>query len=120
MDSSLFQTSTRRHELSPEARLEELRTQLDSIDKSLLEIVCARIDICAEVALVKDLNSIPVIQPARMEVVQDRAAEFARTHNLSPEFVRSLYELIMGEACRVEDRVIEQAHTVPPRTSSGR
>ncbi|QBJ94606.1 chorismate mutase family protein [Rhodococcus sp. ABRD24] len=86
--------------------LEALRAELDGIDRRLLEDIGARIDVCVRIAQVKRDRQIPMMQPHRVNLVQDRAEDFARTHGLSPAFLRRLYDVLIGETCRVEDLVI--------------
>lgn len=86
--------------------LTRLRAELDEIDRRFLEDIRARIDVCVRIAEVKRHRSIPMMQPQRVNLVQDRAEEFARAHGLSPEFLRRLYDVMIGETCRVEDLVI--------------
>ncbi|NKS73062.1 chorismate mutase family protein [Rhodococcus hoagii] len=92
-----------------EPELVRLRAELDEIDRRFLEDIRARIDVCVRIAEVKRHRSIPMMQPQRVNLVQDRAEEFARTHGLSPDFLRRLYEVMIGETCRVEDLVIGTA-----------
>lgn len=89
-----------------EQSLVHLRSELDDIDRRFLEDIRARIDVCVRIAEVKRHRSIPMMQPQRVNLVQDRAAEFARSNGLSPEFLRRLYEVMIGETCRIEDVVI--------------
>lgn len=89
-----------------EPSLVRLRAELDEIDRRFLEDIRARIDVCVRIAEVKRHQSIPMMQPQRVNLVQDRAEEFARSHGLSPKFLRRLYEVMIGETCRVEDLVI--------------
>jgi 4-amino-4-deoxychorismate mutase len=100
-------TSTEHGVDSAETKLAELRAELDHLDHKLLEDVRTRIEVCAQIAVLKEKHDIPMLQPGRMKFVHERAQNFARTHNLSPEFLRSLYDLIIGEACRVEDLIID-------------
>ncbi|WP_433613140.1 chorismate mutase family protein [Prescottella agglutinans] len=86
--------------------LERLRAELDAIDGRLLEDIRARIDVCVRIAEVKRRQSIPMMQPQRVGLVQARAEQFARANGLSPEFLRRLYEVMIAETCRVEDAVI--------------
>ncbi|MFC9517045.1 chorismate mutase family protein [Nocardiaceae bacterium NPDC056970] len=92
-----------------EQSLVRLRTELDEIDRRFLEDIRARIDVCVRIAEVKRHQSIPMMQPQRVNLVQERAEEFARSNGLSPEFLRRLYEVMIGETCRVEDLVIGTA-----------
>jgi len=42
----------------------------------------------------------------RTGVVQAHAAAFVAEHGMNPAFLRSLYELIITETCRLEDEII--------------
>ncbi|CAM2888893.1 chorismate mutase family protein [Prescottella defluvii] len=86
--------------------LVQLRAELDAIDRRLLEDIRDRVDVCVRIAEVKRHQGIPMMQPSRVDLVQARAAEFAHANGLSPEFLRRLYDLMIGETCRVEDVVI--------------
>lgn len=86
--------------------IEELRARLDSIDGRFLEELRARIETCVDIAHFKREHNIRMMQPHRIEIVQNRAAEFGEKHGISQEFLRSLYDLIIQETCRVEDLVI--------------
>jgi chorismate mutase len=52
-----------------------------------------------------------MMQPHRIGIVQRRAEEFAAVNGLRAEFLRSVYELLIEEACRLEDEIIG----TPPR-----
>lgn len=99
----------------PDTQLTSLRAELDAIDARLLENIRDRIEVCSRVALVKREFDIPMMQPDRVGVVQERARDFARAHALSEDFVVGVYELLIGEACRVEDLIIDAGTTVGER-----
>jgi chorismate mutase len=90
----------------PEAALEALRVELDRVDRALLDGVRDRLALCTRVAELKQRHDIAVLQPGRMQLVQRRARDYADHHGLSTEFVRELYDLLIGEACRVEDLIV--------------
>jgi len=91
--------------------LEDFRREIDKLDAALLETLGNRLAVCAEVARFKKSQNIPMMQPARVEMVKDRVAALAERHHLRPEFVRDLYGKIIAEACRLEDEIIGQPHT---------
>lgn len=95
----------------------DLRAELDAIDAGLLEHIRARVDVCVRIADVKRRRGIPMMQPHRVGLVQDRAEQFARANGLSPEFLRRLYDVMIAETCRVEDAVID-SNGRPTRASS--
>ena len=86
--------------------LQLLRDELDGLDRTLLETVRRRLDCCCRIGLHKRDHAIPMMQPHRIGVVQERAATFAAEHGVSPVFLRALYELIITETCRLEDEII--------------
>ncbi|WP_398494375.1 chorismate mutase family protein [Variovorax sp.] len=90
----------------PDAVLQALRDELDAIDYQLLANVRDRLAVCCRIGLHKKVHAVPMMQPARIGVVQQRAADFAAAHGLSGEFLRCLYELIIAETCRLEDEII--------------
>jgi chorismate mutase-like protein len=95
-------------------RLEEFRRQLDELDERLLDVLARRFDVCREVAGHKAEVQIPMMQPARVAEVKRRAVERGRSRGLSEGFVTALYELVIAEACRIEDELLAAA---PPRAA---
>jgi 4-amino-4-deoxychorismate mutase len=92
--------------------LERLRAQLDALDQVLLGALRDRIRCCISIAEVKRASGVPMMQPERIALVQQRAERYAAEHGIDPAFLRRLYELIIDETCRVENRVIAGAATV--------
>jgi chorismate mutase-like protein len=83
-----------------------LRHDLDRMDEELLDLIRRRIGCCVEIAHVKRAHGVPMMQPARIGVVQDRAARYGERHGIDQDFLRRLYDLIITETCRVEELVI--------------
>jgi chorismate mutase-like protein len=88
--------------------LEELRTKLGGIDESLLDHLRQRLECCVEIAQVKSANGVPMMQPHRIGVAHDRAARFGEEHGIDQDFLRKLYDVIIDETCRIEERVMEE------------
>lgn len=86
--------------------LQSLRDELDGLDAILLETLRQRLICCCRIGLHKRNHAIPMMQPHRIGVVQQRAAAFAAEHGMSPAFLRVLFELIIAETCRLEDEII--------------
>jgi len=87
-------------------QLETLRAELDQIDARLLDVLRERIECCVRIAEHKAEHGVPMMQPHRIGFVKARAAEYGEKHGISVEFLSQLYDLVIGETCRVEDLVI--------------
>lgn len=87
--------------------LKPYRERLEVLDRQLAEVVAARLTICREVAEVKRDNGIPMMQPDRVRTVREAYAERGKGLGLDPEFMRSLASLLIDEACRLEDEIID-------------
>ena len=60
-----------------ERELEELRREIDRIDRELVELFKARMQVCAEVAEYKRVRSLPVLAPDREQALLARVSELA-------------------------------------------
>jgi len=87
-------------------KLTAYRESIDAIDAQLVELLGRRYAICREVARLKKAHDIPMMQTGRVEQVKQRCARLAAQHEVDPDFIRELYALIIGEACRIEDDII--------------
>jgi prephenate dehydrogenase len=94
--------------------LDAFREQLDALDSRIIELLAERLEICKNVARYKKSAAIPMMQPGRVQVVKQRVAERAQQRGVNPEFVQELYGLIIGEACRLEDEIIDNDGEAPP------
>jgi chorismate mutase / prephenate dehydrogenase len=75
--------------------LDALRAQIDQVDGELLELLKRRMAIVTEVALAKREEGSSVRDPARESAILDSRRARAEQLGLSPEFIESLYRLIM-------------------------
>ncbi|WP_440901073.1 chorismate mutase [Actinosynnema sp.] len=83
------------------------RERINQLDEQLAEVVAARLRVCAEVAAVKKTKGIPMMQPDRGDAVREAYAARGSRMGISPEFMRQLAAMIVAEACRVEDEIID-------------
>ena len=93
--------------------LSEFRSELNKIDERIVALLGQRFTIIRKVADYKKDNQVPMMQPSRVEEVKDRCAESAIAHEVNPELLRNLYGLIIDEACRVEDEIIDNPDEAP-------
>jgi chorismate mutase len=95
------------------ADLAELRVEIDAIDRNIVNLLAARIDVCRKVAVYKMPRGIPVRIQARIDAVREGRAQWAAAMGLDAEYVRRVYALIIEETCRTEEREMA-AHGVAP------
>ena len=82
--------------------LHTLRQRIDALDDEIVERLGARLNLVREVAATKQASATPVMQPGRVEEVKARCRRHGAMLALRGEFVDALYDLIIGEACRIE------------------
>ncbi|MFJ8078123.1 chorismate mutase family protein [Streptomyces sp. NPDC096176] len=90
----------------PGEDLAQLRARLDRTDTALLDAVRERLQICLRIGEYKRLNQVPMMQPHRIATVHANAARYAAEHGIDPAFLRTLYDTIITETCRLEDEWI--------------
>ncbi|MNE05627.1 T-protein [compost metagenome] len=88
-----------------EADLNEFRQQLDAVDTAILKLVAERMDIIHQVGLFKKQAGIPVMQPNRVATVLDSRAEVAQGLGINPDVARRIWDVLIKEACRLEEAV---------------
>ncbi|WP_437804067.1 chorismate mutase [Sorangium sp. So ce693] len=86
--------------------LDGFRDQIDRIDDELVDLLGRRLNIVREVALAKKVSATPVMQPARVIEVKRRCRERGSHHQLRGEFIETIYQAIIDEACRIEDDLL--------------
>jgi chorismate mutase-like protein len=94
--------------MSEQDELYRLRTELDTLDGTLLDTLRRRIGCGIQIARFKSRHGIPMMQPARVGLVKERAARYAADHGLDEAFLVNLYDAIITEMCRVEDLVMSR------------
>jgi chorismate mutase/catechol 2,3-dioxygenase-like lactoylglutathione lyase family enzyme len=82
--------------------LAELRSEIDSCDRELLEVLARRFAAVHEVAEVKGASATQVIAPGRVREVLASRGAWARELDIDERFADLLFRLLLGEAHRVE------------------
>jgi 4-amino-4-deoxychorismate mutase len=96
--------------------LETLRAELDRVDSKLVETLGRRFQICCEIARVKQAEQIPMMQTDRISLVKKRAAEIGQGLGIREDFIEKLYDLVIGEACRLEQEIIDTPASAAPKS----
>jgi len=84
--------------------LEQLRAEIDSIDRDILRLVAERVRLVLRVGEVKRARQMPVYDPAREKDVLEKLSK-SPPEPLDAATVRSVFERLIDESRR-----IEQAH----------
>lgn len=83
---------------SPEERLEELRSEIRTVDQELIALVGRRRDLVLAIGAVKEALGLPVLDPSQEARVVRRAAELARELGVDEELTRDVIWRIMASA----------------------
>jgi chorismate mutase len=84
--------------MSNEERLEELRTQIEQVDRELVTLIGKRRDLVLEVGKAKADLGRPVLDPPQEARVVRRAAEIARDLGIDEELTRDVIWRIIAAA----------------------
>ncbi|MCI5777709.1 MAG: bifunctional 3-deoxy-7-phosphoheptulonate synthase/chorismate mutase type II [Bacteroidales bacterium] len=90
----------------PRTELDELRQQIDILDKQIVEIVAKRMSISEKIAKYKYENGITVLQARRYDEILASRRATAEQNKLNPDFVIKLYEAIHEESVNRQTAVM--------------
>ncbi len=96
--------------------LSELRVKIDEIDKALVELFVARMNVSHEVAEYKLKNNLPVLDAARERQLLDRVSDLAGEELES--YTRTLYSLMMELSRSYQNRTLKPASELQGRINS--
>ncbi|MEM7371332.1 MAG: bifunctional 3-deoxy-7-phosphoheptulonate synthase/chorismate mutase type II [Bacteroidota bacterium] len=89
--------------------LEELRSEIDEIDKRLIDILGDRMKIVQQIGEYKRDNNITILQSTRWgEILSDRLS-YASPHGLSEDIMTEILQMIHKESIRHQTAVMNQA-----------
>jgi chorismate mutase len=84
--------------MTDESRLQELRTQIEAVDRELVTLIGKRRDLVLEVGRAKEALGRPVLDPPQEAKVVRRAAEIARELGIDEELTRDVIWRIIAAA----------------------
>ena len=105
LDSLLLRSYTaHKHQTD---RLSSLRTEIDKIDREMLEILARRMDIIREIGHYKKNSNITILQSNRFrKMIKDRLAQ-AEKYNLDKSFLLKLLQQIHKESIRQQQNILK-------------
>ena len=90
-----------------EMSLDELREEIESIDRELVELIARRTYVADTVAEVKEKRDLPTTDEAQEEAVMDRAGRNAERFDVDANLVKAIFRLLI-ELNKVEQRQITE------------
>ena len=80
---------------APKAELDELRVQIDAIDRRLVELLAERLQVIQKVTKVKQKHELPTFHPAREENLISARRTQAADVGLDPDYVEDLFRTVL-------------------------
>jgi len=84
--------------------LEELRDEIEEIDRDIVESIARRTYVVETIAEVKKERGMEIHDPDREKVVLERVAERAEALDVDPDDVREVFELLMDMSKKEQRR----------------
>ncbi len=79
-------------------KINAFRRHIDIIDDQLLELLAERMRVVRNIGKLKRAQNISLLQPGRWNKIIEKVTQFAKDHQLSEEFIRSIYTAIHEES----------------------
>jgi chorismate mutase len=86
-----------------ELSLDELREEIQSIDREIVELIAQRTYVAESIAGVKRDEGIPTTDESQEQAVMDRAGENAQRFDVEDNLVKAIFRLLI-ELNKVEQR----------------
>lgn len=91
------------------AVLKKHRQKIDKIDVQLMKLLGERFGVVRDVAKVKIQHDIPAFLGGRVNEVRDNAVARGKKHGVDPDFVRTLYTMLIYQSCAEEEVLKHEA-----------
>lgn len=88
--------------------LETLRSQIDSIDQQMLELLSLRMNIVEEIGEYKSKNEVTILQLRRWEKIISTRLKLGKSLGLSEDFVKKLLQLVHKESIQRQTEVMNK------------
>jgi monofunctional chorismate mutase len=84
--------------------LEQLRSELDSVDDQIVNLVHKRLQISKKIGDYKKSNGIEVFQPGREKALLERIAEKSKELEMDPIYIVKIFELLIQNSKDIQRR----------------
>ena len=82
--------------------LAALRSEIDEIDRGIVELLARRLEVCRRVADVKSKNATSIIQPERVRQVLTSRRQWAIDEGIDADFAEQIFRTLLSETHRIE------------------
>lgn len=82
--------------------LDNLREQIDSVDRQIIDLLAKRMDLVGKVGEFKHKNNLPPLDAARWQQVLTSRKEQAQALGVSPELIEKIFDCIHQTALDIE------------------
>ena len=83
--------------------LDELREEIQNIDREIVELIAQRTYVADTIAQVKEEQDLPTTDEAQEQAVMDRAGDNAQRFDVDDNLVKAIFRLLI-ELNKVEQR----------------
>jgi chorismate mutase len=80
-----------------------LRNEIDAINRELVALLGKRLEVAKEIALVKKLQGLSILDPEREMLIKEEIRSLAKEKHLSVSVVESIFEIILDYTRREMD-----------------
>lgn len=81
------------------------RQQIDDLDDQIMKLLGKRYGVIRKVAGIKTKHGLPSFFHDRVEEVRNRCVAMAKKYGIKPEFIHTLYSVIIYQSCGLEDEI---------------
>lgn len=93
------------HNRGYKEQLDNFRTQIDSIDIKLIELLNERMSVVSDIGKLKIVNNIAVFQQERFKMLLENMVNQGMISGLSHEFILGIYKEIHLESIRIQEKI---------------
>lgn len=93
-------------------KLNELRSQIDKIDDSLIQQIAERMNIVDKIGEFKRDNNVTILQMSRWDEIVEKRVQLANALNLGEGFTKKFLDLVHEESIRRQTKVMNEEKAV--------
>jgi len=89
--------------------LEDIRQQIDEVDRGLLEVLSRRMHLVEKIGSYKKQNNVAAFQLERWQEILSSRPNWAKVFQLNPEVVTELFRIIHQESIRKQTELLDES-----------